>query len=942
MPFSLLHPKLQTILHELNITPNPGQNEYLPEIIKGNNVLISASTGTGKTFGAIIGVLDRILKEELKPIAVLVITPLKALNRDIFRRVLPELCSKVNVSISIRHGDTKQSERAKQTKSPSTIMITTPELFQALLPAKILGREYLKKVKIVIVDEIHELVSTKRGVQLSLALERLKWRIGDNYQRIGLSATIGSPKEVAEFLSGFHNDIKIFTIPHVKKTEIDIVGPFYKTYDNQTKLIKHLQTQPEAFSRLIEIISIVKENEGSTLLFTNTRQQAEILGFRLTKYNEYVELKDRVKFHVHHSSLSQEARILAEKEVRESKTDLIIATSSLELGIDVGKISLVIQYMSPRRVEALLQRVGRSGHSVTGVSKGVIFTENNRDILESHIISELGLENTVEENVIHLPSYDILFQNIIGILLDFGETTIDDILSIITGSSLYQDFDFGDIEPLISFGSENYYFWFNEESDLGKPSLRAKKKAYKYYYKNLSTIPDKKTYDVVDVGSRKRVGILDGRFISLHGEKGSKFVLNGTPWQILNVKDKKVEVNQLIAVSDAAIPTWEGELIPVSRLITERALKIISEEKSIEDESLPINITQAIESLRKDQREAGVIIDKTKLTIESRGKVSVMHSFLGSKGNQTLGLLIAGLIEARIGDKVYYRSDAYSIVFTLPRPFSVATIFESVEESFFEPLIRQLILNSDLFSWKVIQVAKRFGEIYTEELNPRLTHFLISKYRNSFIGEEAVNEIFSENLDFESVIQLFMGIKSKDIEINQVAVREFSSLAQSAIKPISSSILKIKPSKEMIDAVEKRILQTWVKLICMNSHCKFERSHRVQGLSDIIQCPECSSRYVAVMYKGSTGIKGVLRRSISPKSKKPLTEKERKDLKVAKKSADLVLSFGKRAAFVMAGRGIGPASAVRILREPVKDNDEFISAIIRQESEFAKNREYWN
>ena len=194
MSFDILDPRLQEVLKELYLSPTPRQLEYLEAIIANRDVLIVASTGSGKTFGTIIACLHRILTEKSSPITTVVITPLKALNRDIFRRVLPSLCRKLGVSIAVRHGDTTSAERRRQTKDPPQILISTPELFQALLPAKILGRERLKNVQTVVIDEIHELVETKRGVQLSLALERLSMRVGGRIQRIGISATLGNPR----------------------------------------------------------------------------------------------------------------------------------------------------------------------------------------------------------------------------------------------------------------------------------------------------------------------------------------------------------------------------------------------------------------------------------------------------------------------------------------------------------------------------------------------------------------------------------------------------------------------------------------------------------------------------------------------------------------------------------------------------------------------------
>ncbi|UCE14565.1 MAG: DEAD/DEAH box helicase, partial [Candidatus Heimdallarchaeota archaeon] len=220
MSFPILIPQLQEILDDLGISPTPGQLEYLDAIISREDVLVVASTGSGKTFGTIIACLHRIVSERSPPITTVVVTPLKALNRDIFRRVLPSLGEKLGVSIAVRHGDTTSSERRRQTTNPPQILITTPELFQALLPAKILGRKWLKNVQTVVIDEIHELVETKRGIQLSIALERLSVRTGRKIQRIGLSATLGNPEKVMNFLVPRNGDHKVIEIPTLKQLQL--------------------------------------------------------------------------------------------------------------------------------------------------------------------------------------------------------------------------------------------------------------------------------------------------------------------------------------------------------------------------------------------------------------------------------------------------------------------------------------------------------------------------------------------------------------------------------------------------------------------------------------------------------------------------------------------------------------------------------------------------
>jgi ATP-dependent Lhr-like helicase len=939
--FKFLDIRIQEILADLDIKPTPGQSEYLKAIIANEDVLVVASTGSGKTFGTMIACLHRILEDtEVTPISVIVITPLKALNRDIFRRVLPQLAGKLGVSIAVRHGDTSSTERQKQTKNPPQILITTPELFQAILPAKILGREHLKNVKTVIIDEIHELIETKRGIQLTLAIERLSARTGSPIQRIGLSATLGSPYEVLDFLAPKSTNRRIVQIPSSKELNLGIDYPNQRVSD-LNNLTKILHTTEEAARRFVRIIEIVKKETGTVLLFTNTRQQAEILGYRFNRYNEFVDQADRIAFEVHHSSLSTQTRLQAENEVREGNLEVIIATSSLELGIDIGAVSLVIQYMSPRRIETLIQRTGRAGHKLYQISKGIIIAETPRDLVESYLIKKQALAGLVEITNIHTSALDILFHGIIGILLDFGETSVRKILKIVTNAYPFKDFTSKDLLPLLEYGKENFFFFVNKDPETGVISLRLKRKSYRYYYSNLSSIPTKRRYSVIDVGTQNKVGTLDDGFVTTRGEKGAVFVLNGIPWEFLAQKEDKIEVKQVKGITEATIPTWSGELIPVSQMVTKAAIDLFESENA--------NITGSpeveheIKKFVKEQKNLGLYPTKDTVIVESAGRRSVIHTFLGSKGNETLGIILSSIIGAKQGFSVEYRSDPYSIFFSLPRPVDLVDIIQSIETRHILPLLRHRISNSDLFSWRIRNVAKRFGAILEPiENSPKMTRFIVSRYKNTIIGKETINEIIDENMDLEAVIDFFQKIQSQELAIKEVQVKLFDSpLSMAATQPISMNVLKLRPSHIILEKIEKRLRNTWIRLVCMRLGCKFEKTRRIETLEEIIKCPECHSRFIAVVHPNNTKIKKLLNRSVSKNPQHKLDRKEKKDLNTAKKTADLVLSFGKRAAFVLAGRGIGPRTAVRILREPHKDTEDLLASIYSKEAEFARNREYW-
>ena len=336
--------------------PTPIQERAIPLLLNGEeNALLLAPTGGGKTEAALIPLLHRLQQmakdRDLFGVYIIYVTPLRALNRDVFKRI-EELCEQLGLTVDVRHGDTTQYARRKQAIKPPNLLITTPESLQAILPGKRL-QYHLKTVFAVIVDEVHDLASSKRGAQLSLGLERLQRLVGRRVQRIGLSATVGNPDEVAGLLSGKEPIKTLWAGYDNQKMDLSVEMP--TPTDQDTTLGKRISYPAHSVARLNAIIQLI-ETHRSVLVFTNTRSFAEVLGAKMHA------LKPSFDFDVHHGSLSKDARLTAEDRMKSGSSKAIIATSSLELGIDIGQADLVVQYSSPREVSRLVQRVGRSGH----------------------------------------------------------------------------------------------------------------------------------------------------------------------------------------------------------------------------------------------------------------------------------------------------------------------------------------------------------------------------------------------------------------------------------------------------------------------------------------------------------------------------------------------------------------------------------------------------
>src|SRR5207249_3298218 len=440
--FSTLKPQvLQRLEKEGFLKASPNQELVIPAILSGENVLLIAPTGTGKTLAAILPVLDRLIeaRAERKPrgISVLYVTPLRALNRDLLRR-LEEMGKDLDIKIQVRHGDTPISARSRQAKSPPDVMITTPETLQAIMIGRRM-KEHLRSVRWVVVDEVHELATDERGVQLSLALERLLDLTEIEFQRIGLSATIGEPERIARFLVGERRQVSVLRSDEFRDQQIKITS--VQPSQEDQKEAEELGLPASTVARARRILNLI-ETHKSTLVFTNTREHAEALASQLGALGA-------VGVKVHHGSLSRELREEAEKEFQAGSLRALICTSSLELGIDIGSVDFIIQYTSPRETTRLVQRIGRSGHTLGGTSRGIILTITPDDILESAVLIQRAKEGRLERPIIHEKALDVLAHQIIGMLMQQRRMTIEEILQLVRRSYPFRDLEVGELEEAI-------------------------------------------------------------------------------------------------------------------------------------------------------------------------------------------------------------------------------------------------------------------------------------------------------------------------------------------------------------------------------------------------------------------------------------------------------------------------------------------------------------
>ncbi|MCX6820952.1 MAG: DEAD/DEAH box helicase [Candidatus Aenigmarchaeota archaeon] len=550
--FAKLHPEVMRVLKKSELKdkePTPIQEVSIEPILDGKNTMLISETGTGKTMAVMFPIFSRIMETQPKPIVALYVTPLKALNRDLLDRLM-WWANELGLELGVRHGDTTQHERNMQREFPPHMLIVTLETLQPLLTAKTM-REKLKNVKYVILDEVHEAIESKRGIQLSLALERLRKLCGD-FQLIMLSATVGSPDKVAAFFAG-GRDVQIIRAETAKQFDISVISPEPKPGDDE---IAHaVYTTEETAARLRAIMELIK-SARSSLTFTNTREFAEILVSRIRNLDKHFPVG------IHHSSLSKTVRIETEKKFKAEEIKSIIATSSLQLGIDIGSIDLVIQYMSPRRVSQLTQRIGRAGHGMDRISRGIVIATDEDDCFEASVIARRALAGELEPTRFHTNALDVLAHQIVGMTLEDWKLNVKETYATLTRAWPYSTLPMQDFLSVARQLKILGLVFYNEEAPIDERMIEKKKRGFEYYFSQLSTIPTTKNYRVFNTLEQTFVGTLDEEFMALHGEPGTTFVVKGEPWRILEVEEDRVLVEPTSDI-EAAIPGWDGELMPV-------------------------------------------------------------------------------------------------------------------------------------------------------------------------------------------------------------------------------------------------------------------------------------------------------------------------------------------------------------------------------------------
>ena len=942
MVFDVLHPKLAGILKKYGyISPTRVQRVAIPLILRRLNTLIIAPTGSGKTEAAIFPIYSMILEKSTEGINALYITPLRALNRDILRR-MKALAEEIGLSVAVRHGDTTEAERRRLSLHPPHILITTPETLQFLLVGKRL-RSALRKLRWVIVDELHELIDDKRGVQLSLALERLKEISENRIQRIGLSATIGDIQLAKRILGGVNGIVYDVNVEETKKLDIKVVYP--KPSPDNEELSLEIGAPPDAVARAKILLEILKRHKG-VLIFTNTRDLAERLATRL----KVIAGDDTVVF-VHHGSLSKEERVFVENKFKKGEIKAIVCTSSLELGIDIGHIDLVVQYMSPRQAIKLAQRVGRAGHKIEKVSRGIVLVVDDDDLFESIVLARRAIAGDYEAPTIPPKPYDVLAHQIIGLLIEYREISLNDIYRVVSRSTYYSDLSRNELNRLIDFLQDLGYL-----RKIDEKYLKGRRGIYEYYFEHASTIPDVRKYKVRDMASGKFIGELDEEYVAGFCEEGYDFILAGRVWRIEHIDEAAgiIEVTPS-ETSVGAVPSWIGEMIPVSykaarevgalrRLITQYILTNNNriKEKIKAQYRIDDNIFNDLLNYIKKQIDSGHIVpdDKT-IYIEYSEDTAVVHGCFGSRINNTLAVLLAEYISMRTSSSVKHYSDPYRIMIYCPVSLNINDLKDALllDANKAKKIILNAIKKSTVYRIKFLHTARRLG-IIKKDASLKSLRKLIEIYDNTPLSEEALKEALLSKFDLEGTLNVLNLIRKNAIKIvyKKVKSSSFSPIAQGILKSYIryEHSYEIIPSKAVLDIVKNRLLNKKVNLVCL--HClKWYASFRVKSLPNKIVCPVCKSSIIAIVPGDLSTAIAVAKKA---RARKRLTEEEKNTLNYLQKSALLYLSYGRKAALALAGRGVGVATATRILSSSHSEED-IVRKVMEAERKYVKTRMFW-
>ncbi|MFQ5552833.1 MAG: DEAD/DEAH box helicase [Thermoplasmata archaeon] len=941
--FRELSKDLQQALAEKGLqAPTPPQEAAIPEILAGENVLLIAPTGSGKTEAVLLPIFDLLKKRgDGDGISLLYITPLRALNRDMLRRI-ESWADTLDFVVEVRHGDTPTRERRRQAVKPPDMLITTPETLQAILPGKLM-RRHLEGVRWVVVDELHQLAGNRRGVQLAVGLERLRHLTG-GFQTVGLSATVGNPEDMGAFLAGSGSPTRILDVEAAKEVHYYVEHP--EPLEDDYELARLLYTSPEQAAVTNRMAEQVEEHEAS-LIFVNSRANAEALG---SKFNLFLP-----GLAVHHGSLPKEERTRTEEDFKAGKLKGLVCTSTLELGIDIGSVDFVIQYMSPRQVSSLVQRVGRSGHALDRTSEGVILALSPEEVLESVAIIGRAREGLVEPIPVPQAPLDVLAHQVVGILLDAGgRGELLGTQAIVRGADPYGTVPDATFDSVLTLLQKLGIVRMEEEEWVVTGRGR------RYYFENLSTIPDERLWPVVDLTTQQRVGLLGDEFMAKKARVGLNFVVKGRAWTMEKIaEDGLVYVNP-VGDPRALVARWDGELLPIPYEIAQDVGRLRGAvdtglaREDIEDLSVRLRQEWPVErpAIRKVSKgvkaqrdaEAPVPTDAI-ILVEGFERYVILHTHLGERINNTLGELLEEVLSQENLLRFWWY-DGYRILLELTTGVQEIDL-DALADRLLRLPRREVTQTLDVvlhertaLGYYLKFIAERFGALQRGLFlrGPELRDLPL-RFRDSPIHEEALREVTAEHLDLEGVQAFYARLAEGLVSIQTRKDERPTPMGYPMIRRyIEHPDLLAPEGEDNLTRMRAYLDHELVNLLCMECGALHE-GRMIKELGERPLCQECRSGLLGLVQWWTDAIRGALLKKMA---REPLGEEEVKLLVRTRQSADMVLSYGRRAVVALSVYGIGPQTASRILAKMHDEDEAFYQDLLDAKLHFITTRQYWD
>jgi ATP-dependent helicase Lhr and Lhr-like helicase len=960
-----LHPRLEALLHAQGWTGLTGAQEAaLGPLQAGKHVLLVAPTGHGKTEAALLPMLSRLLEERDILLAAkrawptgfkaLYVTPLRALNRDLMTR-LTSWAEALQLEIGVRHGDTSQGERSRQSRRPPDLLITTPETVQLLLYGDTL-RRHLGTVRFVVLDEVHELASSERGAQLAVALERIEEviaqpealreakanerpcpeappRAGPGFQRIGLSATVADPTAVARFLGGSYRDVEIVQVAAAKDIQLTVLAP--QPSEADTLRGARLSMPAEAAAQLRAVRELVSAH-ARVLVFQNTRDAAEVLVNRSRMWDEEEGLAEEAALELHHGSLSAEHRQDVEERFKDGRIKALVATSSLELGIDVGAIDHVVQIHSPRSVARLVQRLGRAGHRVGLVSEGTLVADGPEDVLECLAVARRARAGLLEPLPIRDGPLVVLANQLIALANEYDGLRKEWALEVVMRASPFAELDEAMYDVVWETLQEVRTLYPAEEAGRVQRGGRARR----HFIEHISLIPDERTYRIIDESTKRTIGTVDDAFVAAGLHLGALFIMAGRSWQVLEVQAEAQRVRVAPVKDIGAVPQWTGSQLPVSFEVAQEVAMLrglIAQGADVthypaDAETWAI----AMEPVRR-QLDAGLAVPTDRVVcIEMARRQFVLHVALGTRGNEAFGRIVQALLHQRFGAPVGLDSDAYRIHLDLPAPFSATDMQElwrSLDPDTLDLLLGLVLREAPVVRHHLVHVAKHFGAL-PKQLDPNRTTRarLDALLANLALHEETISRLAHERLDLPAVADFLRRLDAGEIRVIAQGVGPLARLGRDQAR---RTLAPARSDEVLLAEVRKRIEESDVLMVCCN--CRHHWSDTVVGLPRVVRCRRCSSGQVACLRPWNQDKIYLLARD--PGELQPEERLERERLI---RNGALMANFGPVAARCLVARGIGPDTAARIVQ---KVNDIESPALWREilaaEIQFARTNVFW-